>query len=273
MSKVAWIVKGILRQEMRSVRVLMGYMLGLALLSPGLSDFFNYITASREPVNILEAFIVTEHQSMAGRCWVLGYLLIVADAPFVKANTYMILHRSGRCAWSVGMLFYVLVQALLYTICFAAVSTAAAVRCGFWGQIWSSPVYELARDVSGMMAGNYNLSFEGMEMMRHMTVYQAFGITFTYMLCYLTLIGVLLYVCNLVLGGFWGFAAVAVVHLGGIALSFFSALPWCPAHYVDGAGGHWRYPCISLAFLLAILLPLWLAMERVDISARTEGGA
>lgn len=272
MNKVILITKGILRQEMRSVRVMMGYILGLTFLAMGLRDFLGYIIEIKEPVNIFEAFIVTESQSTAGRLWIMGYLLIIADAPFVKGNTYMILYRSGRRVWSMGMLFYVLIQAFLYTACFAVLSVAASIPYGFFGRLWSSPVYMLATNTSDAIAMKYNVYFEGMAMMKHMTVLQAFGITFLYMFCYFAFIGVLLYVCNLVFGGIWGFVAAAVAHLGSMFLSFFAILPQSPVRYVDGAGSHWRYPCIFGTFILIMIIALLFAVGRVDLSTRTEGG-
>ena len=272
MSKVIIIFKGMLRQEMLSVRVIMGYLLGLTFLALGLKDFLRYVNEVKEPINICEAFIVTANQGMAGRFWMLGYLLIIADAPFIKENTYITLYRNGRCVWNIGMLFYVITQAFLYTMCFAAVSIVVSTPFGFFGQIWSSPVYMLATGTSSAIAGKYNLYFDGMAMMKHMIVLQAFGITFLYMFCYLAFIGAFLYVCNLALGRFWGFAAVAVVHLGGIAISLLNKLPWCPASYVDGAGSHWRYPCIYLALILIMTTVSLFAVKRVDIQARTRGG-
>ena len=173
MSKAIIILKGTLRQEMRSVRVIMGYILGLTFLALGLNDFLKYVMDIKEPVNICEAFIVTESQSLANMFWVLGYLLIVADAPFVKANTYITLYRSGRRAWNMGMLFYVIVQAFLYTMCFAAISVAASLPFGFFGRIWSSPVYMLAAGTSSAIAEKYNVYFGGIAMMKYMSVLQA----------------------------------------------------------------------------------------------------
>lgn len=273
MSKVMIMLRGILRLEMTSARVIMGYILGLTFLSLGLNDFLRYAIDIKEPVNICESFIVTAGQSMAGRCWLLGYLLIIADAPFVKENTYITLYRSGRRVWSIGMLLYVLCQAFMYTMCFAAVSAAASVPLGFIGRIWSSPVYMLATGTSSAIAGKYNVYFDGMAMMGHMTVVQAFGITFLYMFCYLAFIGALLYVCSLVLDSFWGFAAVAVVHLGGIVISLLAKLPRSPVYYVDGTGSHWRYPCIYLALILIMTVVSLFAVGRVDIQSRTEGGS
>ena len=261
-----------LRQEMPSVRVIMGYLLGLTFLALGLNDFLKYVNEIKEPVNICEAFIVTANQGMAGRFWMLGYLLIIADAPFVKANTYITLYRSGRRVWSMGMLLYVLIQAFLYTMCFATASAVVGTPFGFCGRIWSSPVYMLATGTSSAIAGKYNLYFDGVAMMKHMTVLQAFGITFLYVFCYLAFIGVLLYVCSLVFGSFWGLLAVAVTHLGGMFVSFLTKLPRSPVSYVDGAGSHWRYPCIFLTLILVMSAVSIFAVGRVDIQARTKGG-
>ena len=161
---------GTLRQEMGSLRVIMGYLLGMTFLALALNDFFGYAMDIKEPVNIFEAFIVMENQGIAGRFWVLGYLLIIADAPFIRRNTYMLLYRSGRRVWNMGMLLYVLTQAFAYSGCLAVGSVAAGIPCGFFGRHWSSPVYLLAVNASGAIAEKYSLFFEGAAMMKHMTV-------------------------------------------------------------------------------------------------------
>ena len=259
---------GTLRQEMGSLRVIMGYLLGMTFLALALNDFFGYAMDIKEPVNIFEAFIVMENQGIAGRFWVLGYLLIIADAPFIRRNTYMLLYRSGRRVWNMGMLLYVLTQAFAYSGCLVVGSVAAGIPCGFFGRHWSSPVYLLAVNASGAIAEKYSLFFEGAAMMKHMTVLQAFGITFLYLFCYFAFLGVLLYVCNLVFGGFWGLTAVAAVHLGGVVLSFTAGLHQSPVYYMDGAGSQWRYPGIMCGFTFAMVLVSLAAIERVDIQAR-----
>lgn len=259
---------GTLRQEMGSLRVIMGYLLGMTFLALALNDFFGYAMDIKEPVNIFEAFIVMENQGIAGRFWVLGYLLIIADAPFIRRNTYMLLYRSGRRVWNIGMLLYVLTQAFAYSGCLAVGSVATGIPCGFFGRHWSSPVYLLAVNASGAIAEKYSLFFEGAAMMKHMTVLQAFGITFLYLFCYFAFLGVLLYVCNLVFGGFWGLTAVAAVHLGGAVLSFTAGLHQSPVYYVDGSGSQWRYPGMMCGFIFVMVLVSLAAIERVDIQAR-----
>lgn len=256
---------GMLRQQMGSVRVIMGYLLGMAFLALGINDFLRYAAETGEPVNICEAFIVIANQGMTGRFWVLGYLLVIGDAPFVKGNTFITLYRCGRRIWNMGMLLYVFMQALLYLLCLAVASIVVSTPAGFAGEIWSSPVYLLATGASTVIAEKYHMNFDGAAMMKYMMVPQAFGTTFLYLLCYFVFLGVLLYLCNLAFGGFWGLAAVAVVHLGGVILSFAARLRQSPAYYVDGTGGHWRYPCMMLAFILIMTIMSLFAVRKWDI--------
>ncbi len=256
------------RQEMGSVRVILGYLLGMTFLALGTKDFLQYALETGEPVNICETFIVTASQGMACRFWVLGYLLAVGDAPFVKGNACMVLYRSGRQVWNTGMLLYVFLQGFLYTLCLAVVSVAAGTPFGFAGGLWSSPTYMLATVASNGIAGKYHIYFDGAASMEHMTVYQAFGITFLYILCYFVFLGILLYLCNLSLGGFWGLAAVSAAHLGGVVLSFAGSLHLSPAYYVDSAGSHWRYPGRMLVLILMMAAVTSAAVKRADIQER-----
>ncbi len=267
-SKSIRIALGLLRQEMGSLRVMLGYLLGMTFLALALNDFFGYAMEIKEPVNIWEAFIVMENQGIPGRFWVLGYLFVIADAPFVRRNTYMLLYRSGRRVWNMGMLLYVLIQAFLYLGCFAAGSVIAGIPSGFSGRLWSSPVYLLATHSSNAIAEKYHVFFDGAAMMEHMTVLQAFGITFLYLFCYAAFLGILLYVCNLILGGFWGLTAVAAVHVGGAVLSFAGRLNQSPVYYVGGAGSWWRYPGMMAVCIFAMAFVSMTAVGRVDIQAR-----
>lgn len=74
----------------------MGFVLGIALFGYWLNNFMQYVWDTGEPINILEAFIVVEHYYKNILFLVLGWLLIISDAPFIKGNTYLTLCRSSR---------------------------------------------------------------------------------------------------------------------------------------------------------------------------------
>lgn len=271
MRRAVVLAAGMWRRAMQSPRVWMGYLLGLTFLGLGCNDFLKYAEAMKEPVNLLEGFVVTQCQAFAGRLWPLGYLLILADAPFIGKGTELQLYRSGRRIWNLGMLCYVLTQSLGYAVCLAVSSVLVSMPLGFWGKLWSGPVYLLAKFPENAAARKYHLFFEGETMMKQMTVPQAFLAAFVYLFCGLALMGVLLYVCSLMFGNFWGFLAVAAFHLGSIVLSFWVQIPWSPVYESDSPYRFWRYPCLTCVALFLMTVVSFFAAAKVEFSERQGG--
>ena len=135
------ITKNTFLEERSSKRVIMGFVLGIALFGYWLNNFMQYVWDTGEPINILEAFIVVEHYYKNILFLVLGWLLIISDAPFIKGNTYLTLCRSSRKRWNIAMLQYIMAQAFLYVTCIAAVSVIVSCSNGYVGNMWSSPTY------------------------------------------------------------------------------------------------------------------------------------
>lgn len=270
------ITKNIFLEECGNKRVIMGFVLGLALFGYWLNFFFRYALDTGEPVNILESFIVIEHHYKNMLFLVLGWLLIVSDAPFIKGNIYFLMYRSSRRKWNIGMLFYIMVQAFFYVAFIAALSVTASSFLGFSGDMWSSPVYDLAMDVGNDIGVEYNITFPWENMMRCMSVPQAFAVTFLFMWLYLLFLGVLLYVCNLLLKGIFGILIVFGIQLSGYLLqqdgfgdiSLFAKS--MPAYSIDRTGMHWETALLFLGMILSLaLVSLWL-VRHVDFKDAEE---
>lgn len=268
--KAIAVAGGIFRQEMRRVRVCMGYILGLAALAGGLDAFLRYVDASGEVVNVLEAFIVSGHTSSIFQCMVLGYLLVIASAPFTKADTYLVLYRSSRRGWNAGAIFYILLQSFLYVLLLAGVCVAVSLPVGFFGESWSGPAHMLTLDESGMLARRFRVIFRCTEMMKNMTVPQAFGITVLYLSVYLDMLGVIYYFCNLAFKGFWGLIAAATVHLGSYFLPYQPIPRPYPGYFADGGNGLWMPLGGYLALTLVFVAVSFWAVKRVDMLLRAE---
>ena len=86
---------------------------------------------------------------------------------------------------------------------------------GFFGNMWSSPVYDLAMDTGNDLGVKYNISFPWANVMQAMTVPQAFMVTFAFLFLYLVLVGFLLYVCNLLLKEIYGILIVFSIQISG----------------------------------------------------------
>ena len=263
-------------EEYHNKRVIMGFLLGIALFGYWLNLFLQYALDIGEPVNILEAFIVVEHYHKSilflTACW----LLIISDAPFIKKNTYLSLCRSSRKKWDAAMLQYIMMQAFLYVAGIAVVSAAVSTLLGFWGNMWSSPVYHLAMDTNNHLGVKYNISFPWVNVMQVMTVPQAFMITFILLFLYLVLIGFLLYVCNLLLKEIYGILIVFGIQISGYLLQQegFTHLSFMakaiPGYAIDGNGGQWKVIVLFCAIILILaLISLWL-IGWVDFKDEVE---
>lgn len=274
--QVLGITKNMLRQEQGEKRAVMGFLLGIALLGWRLQLFLKYAADMGEPVNILEAFVVVVHLYKNMLFLPLGWLLLVADAPFVKGNAYLVLHRCGRKVWNLGMLLYIAVQAFLYAACLALVSVLASSPLGFAGNMWSSPVYDLAMGQAESEAMEAGIDFSWPNIMEAMHVPEAFFLTLLFLWLYLMTLGMLLYVCTLLLKGIFAILAVFGVQIGGFLLQEgmspqFSLLSKSVLGYsVDGNGGEWKTALLFAGILLILTVISLCFIGRVDFQLKTE---
>lgn len=274
--QVFYMTKTTFLEEQHNKRVIMGFLLGMALFGYWLNYFLQYALDIGEPVNILEAFIVVEHHHKSILFLIAPWLLIISDAPFIKRNTYLSLCRSSRKKWDVAMLQYIMIQALLYVVSIAVVSVAASSFCGFFGNMWSSPVYNLAMDNGNYLGVKYNISFSWANVMQAMTVPQAFMITFILLYLYLVLVGFLLYVCNLLLKGIYGILLVFGIQISGYLLqqegvAYFSLMAKAlPGYAIDGNGGQWKVVVLFCAIILILALISLCLIGRVDFKDEAE---
>lgn len=274
--QVFYMTKTTFLEEWHNKRVIMGFLLGMALFGYWLNYFLQYALDIGEPVNILEAFIVVEHHHKSILFLIAPWLLIISDAPFIKRNTYLSLCRSSRKKWDVAMLQYIMIQALLYVVSIAVVSVAASSFCGFFGNMWSSPVYNLAMDNGNYLGVKYNISFSWANVMQAMTVPQAFMITFILLYLYLVLVGFLLYVCNLLLKVIYGILLVFGIQISGYLLqqegvAYFSLMAKAlPGYAIDGNGGQWKVVVLFCAIILILALISLCLIGRVDFKDEAE---
>lgn len=274
--QIFYMTKNTLLEERNNKRVIMGYLLGITLFGYWLNNFMQYAWSTGEPVNILEAFVVVEHHDRAVLFLVIGWLLLISDAPFIKGNTYLALCRSSRRKWDIAMLQYIMIQAFLFITCIVAVSIIVSSFWGFSGSIWSSPVYDLAMDTGNKLGAKYQITFGWPNVMENMMVSQAFMFTYLFLFLYLIVLGMLLYVCNLILKEIYGILIVFGVQLSGYLLHAegFTNLSIMskaiPGYSIDGNGGQWKTVVLFIGLIVILAgISLWL-IGWVDFKEEAE---
>ncbi|MDE7423260.1 MAG: hypothetical protein K2N51_06170 [Lachnospiraceae bacterium] len=274
--QIAGMIKNIYKEEIHSKRVWMGYLLGGAIVAYLARNFILYIQDTGEVVNVLEGFILIEHERKYLLLLLLGWLVIISDAPFIRGNAYYSLYRTNKNRWNISMLLYILSHGLLYVLSMAGITVVISSFWGYIGKIWSSPVYALVKGGGQDLTSKYMVSFRYEEMMREMTVPQAFGTTCLYLYLYLILLGVLLYVCNLILKEVYGIAIVMAVHISGYLLGEWQMIEQSllaraiPGNFIGGMENDWSSVYIFLGLVLMLFVCSMWMIHQVDIKEETE---
>ena len=206
--------KNLFFYEWSEKRVIMGFLVGMVTPFYWLKNFLNYAVSTGEPVNILEAFLVIEHEGGSILFLTLGWLLVVSDAPFVNGNTYYSLYRTKKRSWNSAMVCYIFVQAAFYTILSALPAVLISLPYGFKGKMWSNPVYMLSLDIEQGPGAEYGISFLHQNMMRRMNVPQTFAAALLCLFLYLAVTGVILYTLSLPFGSVRGLIITFMVQIG-----------------------------------------------------------
>lgn len=273
------VTRNLFLYEWNDKRVIMGFLTGMTVPLFWLKNFLNYAAGTGEPVNILEAFLVVEHEYKTVMFLALGWFLVISDAPFISGNTCYFLYRIRKRGWNTAMILYILIQAALYTAAVALPAVLISLPFGFVGRMWSNPVYMLSQNHLMNRSAEYVISFLRQDMMRRMDVPQAFAATALCFFLYLVLMGIMLYTGNLLFGGIWGIVIAFIVHISGYELPFsghagLALMEYaCPGNFADPAGMHFLRPVLVMVGLaVALVLAECIFIDRVDFSAKISDG-
>lgn len=174
------------------------------------------------------------------------------------------------------MKYYILIQAFLYAAALAAFTIIISSFFGFAGNMWSSPVYSLALDVTNNIGAKYNIAFPWLGMMKAMSVPQAFAVTFLFLYLYLAFMGVLLYVAALLLSGTAGMVVVMGVHLAGYlrmmdGYTETSLLARAvPGNFIDGTLSYWQSAALFLEWIAVLMVLSSVFVKKIEFQQRDE---
>lgn len=102
------------RIQMCSKRVWLGYLLGIVIIMKQSFGYFVYADSLKEPVNVLEAFVVAGNNYNTAMFLILGWLLVISEAPFVNSISFYLIYRTNKKNWNTAMILYIFCQAVIY---------------------------------------------------------------------------------------------------------------------------------------------------------------
>lgn len=199
--------------QMGSKRVWIGYLLGIVIIMKQSFGYFVYADSLKQPVNVLEAFVIAGNNYNTAMFLVLGWLLVISEAPFVNSNSLNLIYRTNKKNWNTAMTLYIFCQAIIYYSLLAGCTMFFSAKNGFFSNIWSSPLIELTENVNKIT--EFNVYFPYRSFIKEISVFQAF--LYTWLLCFLygLILGLFLYTFNLFSNQIAGAVAVFLFHFLG----------------------------------------------------------
>ena len=219
MSKIQAIIKLCLyefRIEIHSKRVLLGYLVGIVIILKQAVAYMMYAKEIGMSVNVLESFIISGNNYNTVMFLVLGWLLIISEAPFVNSNSTFRIYRTKRKIWKYAMIFYILIQGVCYYAVIAISSIFISISNGYFANIWSTAIINLSSN--GNKVNAMEVYFPYQSFMKQESVFEAFVITWTLCLLYGIILAMVLYVFNLFTNPIAGAVIAFLFHFLGYEL-------------------------------------------------------
>lgn len=251
-----------------SPRVLAGFLLGLVFSLRLCQRYLALVNALGNSGNIFEPAVIQGNVHRYYVFLLLGLLMILGDAPFIKPGTTLVLIRVERKAWIRAQMRYIFLTSILYhafsfAVTALAVFFSAATRAG-----WSEAVRLMTAGGVHFIAAQYQLEFGFPAMVEALQPWEACLITLLFNSLYGSLLCCCLFALNLIGGGYWGWGAAAALHIGGyLVLMNPDMQGWAVFSPLSHAfaGLHFtgqRFTTLSASLLMFILLHcvlLWFA--------------
>jgi len=262
------------RARRRSLRIFMGFLVGIAFMMMPIQRYLLYAAALDSPVNALEPFIMILSEGKNLAFIVLGLLLVLSDAPFMTRRTPYVIMRTSRRRFAAGSFLYMFFMSAAYLLSLLLFSAIAVSKQAYWGNFWSNPMYQLTqRTTTADIMDYYRVYFAYPHITSTLSPFSAAVHVFLLCFLYVIILASIMFVLNSIKGRIWGSIAALLVHAIGYVM-ILESMFYVPRYSllanallvsqsfssVDGKALTFGY---SYAFLLVVLLVLMYLSFRV----------
>ena len=214
--QIILVLLGQLRAALMSKRVLIGYLIGVMAALKAAYLYGGY--ASNHPIQIFEPWLMNFRSLADITIMLVGFILVVADAPFVDSRSLLTIYRTSRGNWYDGLCLYVLVQGIIYFALSLTASCIYTIPHGYIQNQWSVAMKQLVLWPSDKAIITWHLVAPDKTLIEGVLPWESVFHTFLLMLLYSLVLGMLLYVLNAGINKAIGTIAAAAVHVSGIIL-------------------------------------------------------
>ena len=218
LKKIIYIFQGQFVASFSSGRVWLGYLIGIVLTAIGAYNYMGF--AAERVYQISEPFLLRFTTSGNVTLYLIGFLIIIADAPFVNNRSSMVLYRTSRKQWFWGMSIYIIVHSILYYVVSFLSCCVFVIAKAFPENQWSRTMTQLTQSPSNQALGRWHLAPATQRLITMYKPYEALVHTMLLLMLYSIIIAMLLFVFNACFNKAIGSAIAGTVHIIGYILAF-----------------------------------------------------
>lgn len=210
------LVKMKLLEGITNPRIWAGYLLGIGYAWFVSGRYMAF--SSGRPVQAAESFLVLLDRRLFLSVLMMGYFLIVADAPFISQRTYLTMGRCGKRRWLRSMLLYLLIQTMLYYSVVLMACVLSGIAESYLQNVWSEPMDILCRIRPDDALLKYNLTYPSFEILNSLLPWEAAGHALVLILGYSYFLSSIAVLGNLYFSGIVGSVLMVLVYMAGIIM-------------------------------------------------------
>lgn len=213
------------RQSFSSPRFYIALLIGSVMQIVSSIPLLDFAKMQNQPLCIFEGFIYFNCETYIASAAFLGIILLVSDIPFSSQNETYTLMRVSRTKWVWGKIIYLFFSCVLYYAVVFLVGAVFISENAYIGNLWSSPIYYLAKNSGSNLAGNYNVFFPYNYILLGLTPVSAMIISLFLSVSYAFLMSLIIFWLNLKISRPLSYGLAMLIHIIGYLLAaLFSSL-------------------------------------------------
>lgn len=197
MRSIVHFVEYNLRRLFSSPRPYITLLIIFAVMQIGLGGAKTYLTENNQTFQAVELYVFAHNSSVFQLTFILGLLLFLGDAPFLKEGMSFRLIRTNRIRWLVGQIISCIVIVVIYLLMIELLLLILFSGHITFQNEWSEPVILSAQLGNGLAINIEVAMLFSVNIIQTGPPYAMFGLTFVYSLLLYIFFSVLIICCNL----------------------------------------------------------------------------
>ena len=200
-----------------SARTIVVLILAIVMTVYQSMEYIGYAKELGEIINCFETYILVINNHVHSTVMFVLVLVLFADAPFMDNNSLYVVSRIGRYRWCIGKILYIIIATVVFNLVCMITTVIVSIPHSYPGDIWS-------RTFIGVLDGDavtkgYQAMFDNREVVYIFNPLKIALISMGLKILLNILMGMLLFVLNIVNGKVLGYAVVSILYFAEYTVS------------------------------------------------------